>query len=356
MATTMQPRDVRSRRGLDKTGITDENAQKLKPAKPMSRAAFADLTNTNTVNMGKAEKMERPASQRTSSGSFQSARESIATMADAGADDWVMELHEKDQPDVNDPQAVAEYVSDIFAYLKEREAFGRVGDYMKQQEDLTEKMRAILVDWLVEVHWKFKLQQETLSLTVHLLDTYLSKKQVKRQKLQLVGVTCMLLAAKHEEIYPPEIKDFVHVTDRAYTREDILEMEVTILNTIGFQLTSPSGRQFLMRYVKLMGAQSPEHPALAEYSLELSLVNYRSMRYAPSHLGAASLLLANKILKVSPAWPQTLVDATGYAEATIKSCAKEMCSLLQAAEKNSLQAVRKKFSHAQFHRVAKMVA
>lgn len=355
MATTMQARDIRGRRGLDKAGITDENAQKLKPAKPMTRAAFADLTNTSNATLGKAEKVERPVSGRTSGGSFQSARESVASTQGV-TDDWVMDLHEKDQADVDNPQAVAEYAADIFVYLKEREQVGRVGDYMTQQEDLTEKMRAILVDWLVEVHWKFKLQQETLSLTVHLLDTYLSKKQVKRQKLQLVGVTCMLLAAKHEEIYPPEIKDFVHVTDRAYTRQEILDMEVTVLNTIGFQLTHPSGRQFLMRYVKLMGAQSVEHAALAEYSLELSLVNYRSMRYAPSHLGAASLLLANKILKVSPAWPQSLVDATGFAEATIKSCAKEMCSMLQQAEKNSLQAVRKKYSHATFHRVAKMVA
>merc|ERR1712216_578606 len=104
-----------------------------------------------------------------------------------------------------------------------REVCARVGDYMAQQEDLTEKMRAIL------------------------LDTYLSRKQVKRQKLQLVGVTCMLLAAKHEEIYPPEIKDFVHVTDRAYSREEILEMEVTVLNTLQFQLTTPTPRQFLSR-------------------------------------------------------------------------------------------------------------
>merc|ERR1719287_70227 len=137
---------------------------------------------------------------------------------------------------------------------------------MTQQEDLTEKMRAILVDWLVEVHWKFKLTSETLFATVHLLDTFLSRKQVKRVKLQLVGVTCMLLAAKHEEIYPPEIKDFVHVTDRAYSREDILEQEVSILNTLQFQLTSPSPLQFLNRFLKLMGPVSSEHQYLAQYA------------------------------------------------------------------------------------------
>jgi cyclin B len=247
-------------------------------------------------------------------------------------------------------------VSDIFAYLKEREAVGRVGDYMTQQEDLTEKMRAILVDWLVEVHWKFKLSNETLFATVHLLDTFLSRKQVKRAKLQLIGVTCMLLAAKHEEIYPPEIKDFVHVTDRAYSREDILDMEVGILNTLHFELTSPSPLQFLRRYIKLMGKHSPEHASLAEYSLELSMVNYRSIRHAPSHMAAAALLLSNKVLKISPAWPPALIVATNYTEQQIKSCAKELCALLQQAEKANLQAVRKKFSHAQYHKVAKMVA
>jgi cyclin B len=76
----------------------------------------------------------------------------------------------------------------------------------------------------------------------------------------------------------------------------------------------------------------------------------------PSHLAAAALFLANKIMKISPAWSQKLQDETNYQESQIKSCAKEMCALLQAAEKASLQAVRKKFSQSAFHRVAKMVA
>jgi len=114
--------------------------------------------------------------------------------------------------------------------------------------------------------------------------------------------------------------------------------------------------QFLTRYLKLMGFVSAEHQSLAQYALELSLVNYKSIRHTPSHAAAASLLLANKVLKVSPAWPASLVQTTGFSEQQIKSCAKEMCSLLQEAEKASLQAVRKKFSSTSFNRVAKMVA
>jgi len=66
-------------------------------------------------------------------------------------------------------------------------------------------MRGILVDWLVEVHLKFKLVPETLYLTINLIDRYLEKNTVMWEKLQLVGVTAMLLASKYEEIYAPEV-------------------------------------------------------------------------------------------------------------------------------------------------------
>lgn len=80
-------------------------------------------------------------------------------------------------------------------------------------------MRAILVDWIIEVHLKFRLLPETLFLTIELIDRYLAQVQIKRSNLQLVGVTAMLLASKYEEIYAPEVQDFVYITDNAYTRE-----------------------------------------------------------------------------------------------------------------------------------------
>ena len=108
--------------------------------------------------------------------------------------------------------------------------------YMDNQEDINEKMRAILIDWLIEVHLKFKLLPETLYLTINLLDRYLSLEQVTRQKLQLLGVTSMLIACKYEEIYPPIVKDFVYITDNAYTKEEILVMERRVLEKVDFNL------------------------------------------------------------------------------------------------------------------------
>lgn len=83
-------------------------------------------------------------------------------------------------------------------------------------------MRAILVDWLIEVHYKFKLLPETLFLTTNLIDRYLERQPIHRTKLQLIGVTSMLIASKYEEIYAPEVKDFVYITDKAYLKEEIL--------------------------------------------------------------------------------------------------------------------------------------
>ncbi len=93
---------------------------------------------------------------------------------------------------------------------------------MTKQVEINDKMRAILVDWLVEVHCKFKLRRETLYITITIIDKYLAQQLCSKAQLQLVGVSALLIACKYEEIYPPELKDFVYITDKAYTKEDVL--------------------------------------------------------------------------------------------------------------------------------------
>ena len=74
-------------------------------------------------------------------------------------------------------------------------------------------MRSILVDWLVEVCFKFKFQKETIFITINYIDRFLSKFNVNKKELQLVGVTALFIASKFQEIYPPNIKDFIYITD-----------------------------------------------------------------------------------------------------------------------------------------------
>lgn len=138
--------------------------------------------------------------------------------------DWMnYELQERlvpgvDSPVKHVPEEVVEYITDINNFIRDNETdlvpeYG----YMKKQKDINEKMRAILIDWLIEVHYKFKLNADTLFITVNIIDRYLSTQTVKRQYLQLVGVTAMLIASKYEDIYPPPIQDFIYITDNAYT-------------------------------------------------------------------------------------------------------------------------------------------
>ena len=96
---------------------------------------------------------------------------------------------------------------------------------MRNQLDINENVRAILVDWIIAVHLKFKLLPETLYLTINLIDRYFGQFAIKKGDVQLVGVAALLIATKYEEIYPPTVKDFIYLTDNTYTKEKILQME-----------------------------------------------------------------------------------------------------------------------------------
>jgi Cyclin, N-terminal domain/Cyclin, C-terminal domain len=163
--------------------------------------------------------------------------------------------------------------------------------YIQNQTHVNASMRAILVDWLVEVHMKFRLVPETLHLAVNIIDRYLTTVEVPRQTLQLVGVTSLLLAAKYEEIYPPEVKDCVCITDRAYTKQDILDMEADILNELSFNLTVPTGHPFLQRFLFITKASRTMESA-AHYYAERMLQEHDALQFRPSAIAAAAVCLA----------------------------------------------------------------
>ncbi|XP_015240040.1 PREDICTED: G2/mitotic-specific cyclin-B2-like [Cyprinodon variegatus] len=141
----------------------------------------------------------------------------------------LLAVQDVDERDADEPQLCSQYVRDIYAYLHLLEVQQDVrADYMKGLE-ITPQMRAILVDWLVQVHSRFQLLQETLYLTVAILDRFLQVQPVSRRKLQLVGVTAMLVACKYEEMYSPEVGDFAYITDDAFSKPQILEMEQLVL-------------------------------------------------------------------------------------------------------------------------------
>lgn len=85
-------------------------------------------------------------------------------------------------------------------------------DYLSKIQlptEVKDTSRAFLVEWIIDVHRKFRLMPETLYVTVYLIDRYLSLKQIKKSQLHILGVTALLIATKYEEIYPPDLKDLL---------------------------------------------------------------------------------------------------------------------------------------------------
>ena len=252
------------------------------------------------------------------------------------------------------PQLCEEYIPEIFEHLKQTEFdFLPSSSYMKQQTDINEKMRGILIDWLVEVHLKFKLLPETLFLAVNLIDRYLELKHIMRNRLQLVGVTAMLIACKYEEIYAPEIRDFVYITDKAYTKEEILQMENDMLATLQYNITVPSSFRYLEVYNYFLKMDESSF-MFCRYLLELFLVDYKMLKHNPSLLASSTVYITLRITKKENI--DKISELTNYSEDTLRDCAKDICLILDNVEKASLQAVKKKFSLTKVLEVAKIKA
>uniref|UniRef100_A0A8C5T1C2 G2/mitotic-specific cyclin-B3 n=1 Tax=Laticauda laticaudata TaxID=8630 RepID=A0A8C5T1C2_LATLA len=192
---------------------------------------------------------------------------------------------------LDDPYANAEYAKDIFEYMQEREKSFLLPDYMKSQPDITMDMRAILVDWMVEVQENFELTHETLYLAVKVMDHYLVQVAAMRDKLQLIGSTAILIASKFEERCPPCLDDFLYICDDAYQREELLAMERGILQTLHFDINIPIAYRFLRRFAKCARA-TMETLTLARFICELTLQDYAFVQEGASRLAASCLLLA----------------------------------------------------------------
>lgn len=262
--------------------------------------------------------------------------------------------HEDAAEERPNPQECKEYVPEIVAgFYNEETLHMPRPNYMDSQTDINGKMRGILIDWLIEVHMKYKLRRETLYLAVNLIDRHMALLPVARRRLQLVGVAGMFVASKFEQIDPPRVADFVYITDNTYTKEDILSMECTMLSALSFRVVVPTQAHFLDYLLKANRCHSQAQEALVSYLLELALVDVRMIKHSPSRLVSAALLLSNETMR-RHAWPERMAQISRHSETALRPCAEELRALLRAAPSGSLQAVRKKYLLQQNHSVARL--
>jgi len=232
-----------------------------------------------------------------------------------------------DKEDVDDPLMVSEYVVEIFEYLKELEIATMANpDYMDSQTELEWKMRGILVDWLLEVHTRFRLLPETLFLAVNIIDRFLSAKIVQLDRLQLVGVTAMFIASKYEEVLSPHVQNFRHVADDGFTEEEILSAERFVLAALNYDLSYPNPMNFLRRISKADNYDIQTR-TLGKYLLEIGCLDHRFLAHPPSQVAAAAMYLARLVLERGP-WDATLTHYAGYTEEEIQPVLELMIDYL----------------------------
>ncbi|XP_017882720.1 G2/mitotic-specific cyclin-B [Ceratina calcarata] len=270
----------------------------------------------------------------------------------------LLAIEDIDEDDKENPCLVSMYSNEIYEYLRKVESMYPVNKGYLSGQEVTPKMRSVLIDWLVEVHQQFHLLQETLYLTVAIIDRFLqSFRTIDRKRLQLVGVTAMFIASKYEEMYAPDIKDFVYITDNAYSKVEILQMEIVIVQTLDCCFGRPLPLHFLRRYSKA-GKAVQVHHTMAKYFLEQSLVHYEMCHYPPSLLAAAAIYLAFLIIgnddedKQKLVWTNTLVHYSSYSKDDVLPVVRETATMILNAEKSKYQAVRKKYAQSKFMKIS----
>ncbi|KAK9054298.1 hypothetical protein SSX86_025376 [Deinandra increscens subsp. villosa] len=272
-------------------------------------------------------------------------------------------IAEKITEKLSDPQMCEAYAADIYDYLHNMEMERRrrpIPDYMKQvQKDVSANMRAVLIDWLVEVAEEYKLLSETLYLTISYIDRFLSVNVLNRQKLQLLGVSSMLIAAKYEEIKPPNTEDFSYITDHTYTKEEVVKMEADMLKALKFEMGNPTVKTFLRRLTEVAQKdyKTPNLKLefLGHYLAELSLLEYGCLKFLPSMVASSVTFLSRFTLKQkSHPWNLPLQQISGYKPSDLKECVQILHDLQLSRRAGNLVAVREKYKQHKFKCVSNL--
>uniref|UniRef100_UPI00359011E9 G2/mitotic-specific cyclin-B3-like n=1 Tax=Myxine glutinosa TaxID=7769 RepID=UPI00359011E9 len=260
------------------------------------------------------------------------------------------EIDDVDAENINDPNLVSTYAVDIFRYLKEREEICTVSPYIHRQEEINASMRAILVDWMVEVQENFDLNHETLYLAVGLLDRYLQRVSHSRSKLQLYGCAAMLIASKFDERVAPSVTDFIFISNDAFDSEELLSAECSILFALSFDINLPCPYRFLRRFAKC-GRCDFRTLTLARFVCELSLTDSSFVGEKPSCLAAGCLLLSRLMLHLKPKWSRTVQYYSGYSREVLTALLLRLNALVRGSRRKA-SAISQKYSHSVFLEVA----
>ena len=271
-----------------------------------------------------------------------------------------------EEPEKDDVQACTEYVQDVYSYFrKAEEKYMPTRGYMEEASKMqtadgkkvvNTKMRAIVVDWMIELHQRFRpsLQPAALYLGINVFDRFLASGAMNESyRLQVIGAACLLVAAKIEEIYAPKVRELKKMVDGA-TAQEICIAERAILVALKFNVSNPTVFHFMKRHLKAAEADL-KLKALTMYIVEVALHDVKMTEVKPSLLASAAIHLGLCMLKREQTWTATLQNETNYEASDLKQCASQLTSLLgRVSTDDTLYAVSTKFRSSKYLEVGKV--
>ena len=270
-----------------------------------------------------------------------------------------------DESKITNVQIPKDYINTIYYNLLQEENCSSMlelkqnKNFMIEQKEINAKMRSILIDWLIDVHFKFGFTDETLFLTVSIIDRYISVSQITRSNFQLLGITALMIACKHEEIDLPKIDDFIYITDHAYVKSEVLKMEYDILNKLNFSFLYPSPIKFF-EYLSLHFNFDKKMHMLGKYLMESFLLDVKNFKYKPSIISCSCAYIVMKFFKLSnyyEAYNKKFYNIKDgeYSEGNVKECARDICFLVDNINKTNFKACIKKYSKIEQENVAILI-
>ncbi|KAH9386748.1 G2/mitotic-specific cyclin 2 [Nematocida major] len=224
-----------------------------------------------------------------------------------------------------DITAVSEYSHEILThYIKDQENYMASPNYMEFQEEIRWAMRAVLIDWIIDVHHKLTLLPETLYLSVNLIDRFLSLRIVTIGKLQLVGVAGLLIASKFQEVASPSVETFVILTDRSFTENEILRAEKYMLHCLEYKINFPSPLNWLRHC-----SHNKEVASLATVILDSLLPDEGFLKYSPSVLGTSVSYVARTLMPQEKREFEVFNKFAMHSKNELEKCIDEIKEYLQ---------------------------
>ena len=257
--------------------------------------------------------------------------------------------------DPEDPQEVYEFDVEIFKFMKSFETNSLPSpNFFEKQSNITPRMRATVIDWLVEVHRKLKMHTDTLYLTVYLMDQYLSKVNLDKTKYQRLGCAALLIASKSEEIYPPSIKDLVDLADKSFTTIALSRMEASLFSTVDYHCNPILPPMFLKRFLRIIRTDLTLS-MLSYFILESALLDVAFIGETPSRIAAAAVCLAMTIQNGPGQWTPFMEINTGFSLDEITPTVEKILHSVNSCKVSRFPTIRKKYSTATMGSVSKIV-